>query len=117
MMISTATTMTTLFKVKYNSIGNAGHDWTSKLSQKSKAAATSLIGLIRFVAWKKKIFLLYILGTFLAPAIDVPFFQMCHKCLKKCSIYDFPHPRFSVEKSPRSEEGEDEQQPGLGDRV
>ena len=52
MMISSSAMMTTLFKVKYNSIGNAGHDWTSKLSQKSKAAATSLIGLIRFVAWK-----------------------------------------------------------------
>ena len=75
MMISTTAMMTILSKVKYNSIGNAGHDWTSKLSQKSKAAATSLIGLIRFVAWKdwtKNIFLLQILGTFFAP-IDVPF--------------------------------------------
>ena len=41
-------------KVKYNSLVNTGHDWTSKQSQKSKAAATSLIGdksrrqLIRF---------------------------------------------------------------------
>ena len=33
-----------LFKVKYNSLVNTGHDWTSKQSQKSKAAATSLIG-------------------------------------------------------------------------
>lgn len=31
-------------KVKYNSLVNTGHDWTSKQSQKSKAAATSLIG-------------------------------------------------------------------------
>ena len=32
--------------MKYNSIGgNAGHDWTSKQSQKSKAAATSIIGI------------------------------------------------------------------------
>ena len=46
--------METFFKVKYNSLVNTGHDWTSKQSQKSKAAATSLIGdksrrqLIRF---------------------------------------------------------------------
>ena len=33
-----------LLKVKFNSLVNTGHDWTSKQSQKSKAAATSLIG-------------------------------------------------------------------------
>ena len=36
--------MMILLKVKYNAIGKGGHDWTSKQSQKSKAAATSIIG-------------------------------------------------------------------------
>ena len=44
MMMMTMKMIIVLSKVKYNSIGKGGHDWTSKQSQKSKAAATSIIG-------------------------------------------------------------------------
>ena len=44
MMMTVMMMMMILLKVKYNAIGKGGHDWTSKQSQKSKAAATSIIG-------------------------------------------------------------------------